>query len=144
MKGVHLLKHPLGNNPTVTFTLGNEMEENPPRLTTPRRAALVSARKKMHAIRVMLRPDLKIHACCMAPDTPLRSVKSLRFTPKGTPRSGLIKIKKPAPAVILSVEKPPSSAKIHGKSMSWKIMMILSQGRKREKNWLLKSAGLNV
>ena len=38
------------------------------------------------------------YACCMAPDTPLRSVNYLRNTRKITPRSGNIKIMKPSPA----------------------------------------------
>ena len=38
------------------------------------------------------------HACYMAPDTPLRSVKYLNNTLKGTLLRRPIKIKKPAPA----------------------------------------------
>ena len=37
-----LLKHPLGQNPTVTLMSGNERDEKPPRLPTLRRAALAS------------------------------------------------------------------------------------------------------
>ena len=44
-KGEHLLKHPLGHKPTVMVTSGNEMEEKPPHLPTPRRAVLTAQDK---------------------------------------------------------------------------------------------------
>ena len=69
----------------------------------------------------------------MEPYTPLRSVKYLRFTPKNIPNGGPIKVKKPALEASLNVAKPSSSTKIRSKSMSWKIMVILFQGIKREK-----------
>ena len=40
----------------------------------------------------------KKYACCMAPDTPLRSVKYLKNIVKNMPRRGPIKITNPAPA----------------------------------------------
>ena len=46
MKVETLLKLQLGQTPNVPVMAGNEREENPPRLTTLRRAALASARKK--------------------------------------------------------------------------------------------------
>ena len=46
MKGEKLLKHQLGQMPTVPVMTGIEREDNPPRLPTPTRAALASARKK--------------------------------------------------------------------------------------------------
>ena len=45
-KGEHLLKHQLGHIPTVPVMAGNEREEKPPWLPTPRMDALASARQK--------------------------------------------------------------------------------------------------
>ena len=91
-----LLKLQLGQMPTVPVMAGNEREENPPRLPTPRRAALASARHKMQAIRAIGRPEGK-HACCMAPGTLRKSAKYSRITPPSMPHSGNIK-KNPNPA----------------------------------------------
>ena len=55
--------------------------------TNFRRANLASARKIMHAIIVIGWPVRK-HACFMALDTPWRSLKCLRNTPKSIPCSG--------------------------------------------------------
>ena len=69
-----LLKLQLGHMSTVAFMAGNEREENPPRLTTLRRAALASARQKMQAIREIDRLEGK-HACYMALVTLRKSEK---------------------------------------------------------------------
>ena len=74
-KGEHLLKYPLGHKPTVTVTSGNKIEENLPRLPTPRRVTLASARQKIQAIQAMRPPEQKTYSYCMAPDTPQKSVK---------------------------------------------------------------------
>ena len=61
-KGGVILKKALGKMPTVTVMPGNVREENTPRLLTPRRAYLESARQKMQAIREMRRLVLIRHA----------------------------------------------------------------------------------
>ena len=77
------------------------------------------------------------HACCMSPDTPMRSVKYLRNTPKSTPRSGHIKITKPALAANQSVVSLSGSTAASRRTTSWS-MVILFPIKSRE-NWL-KSA----
>ena len=61
--------------------------------------------------------------------------KSISIYSKSTPRSGPTKTKNPDLAVILSAAKPLSPTKIIRKSMSWKIVTILSQGRKVKKGY---------
>ena len=83
--------------PTVPVMDGNIKEEEPPNQPTPRREALASERKIMQAIRAIGQPVTK-HACCMAPDTPLRSVKYSRKNPRSMLRRGPTKTNNPATA----------------------------------------------
>ena len=69
-----LLKPPPGQKPTMPAIGINLREENTPCQPTPRRAALVSARKIMQAIRAIGGMVTK-HALCMDPDTLLKSEK---------------------------------------------------------------------
>ena len=132
-KGEHLLKHPLGQIPTVIVMSGGVREDNPPRLPTPRKVALETARQTIQATQEMCQPVLKRHACFMPPDTTQSSVKQLRFIQTSMPHSGHIKIKKPNLAANLSMLNPPSLEITKRRSASWKPMMILSLRRKRGK-----------
>ena len=83
-KGGHLIKHPLGQMPTLSVVAGNISKEDSPCQPNPRRAMLASARKTIQEIRAMIRPVQKRHSWCMAPGN-LRTIgKCLRTTPKGT------------------------------------------------------------
>ena len=49
-----LLKLQLGQTPNISVMEVNKKEENPPRLPTPRQAALASARQEIQAIQAFV------------------------------------------------------------------------------------------
>ena len=69
----------------------------------------------------------------MAPNTPQRSVKYLKFTLKSTPCSGHTKKINSALALNPSVASPLSLAKKHRRSTTWNSMMILYLRKRRKK-----------
>ena len=82
MKEGKNLKIPNGQKTTVPVLVGNKMEEEPPCHTSPRRAALKSAREIIQAIWVMIWTVQKIHAWCIDPGTLHNSENFLRDTLK--------------------------------------------------------------
>ena len=104
-KEKQLLKPPIEQMPTVPVMVVNVREQKTSRQPTPRRAALVSARKILQAIRAIGRPVTK-HAWFMSPGTLWKSVKYSRVTPRNALCSGHTNRKKPAPEATKIMVRP--------------------------------------
>ena len=76
----------------------NKREDKPPLPPTSRRATLESTGQKMQSLRARRRTVQRKHACCMAPENPMRSVNYLNNIITSMPLSSPINITKPAPA----------------------------------------------
>ena len=122
-KGQTPYKKYLGQMPTVKVVSGREREKKPPRVLTPRRAALASARE-MCSLRARRRPEQTTHACCIALDITQSNLRYLKNILKGTQHSGHIKIVKPAPAAKQSVIRLSSLTSASRKQTSWKMMLL--------------------
>ena len=104
-KAEQLLKLQLGQIPTLPLIEQNKREDKPPRLPTPRRAALTRARQKMQAIQEISRPEGK-HSCFVAPVNLHKSAKYWRITPPSTPHSRHTTKDKPATVATRNVVRP--------------------------------------
>ena len=101
------------------------------RLPTARRAVILSARQRF-SLSERGEDWCRKKSYCMAPDTPLRSVKYLRNNLKSTPCSGQIKITKTVPEAKQNVVSLSSSTSA-SRSPTSCIMMILFRIKRREK-----------
>ena len=97
-KEEHLLKIISWQKPAVPVLVGRKSEDHLPRHQTPIRFSLASAIEAMQAIREMIWPEQRRHACCMAPDTLQKSVESDESTLRSALRSIPTRTNKPAPA----------------------------------------------
>ena len=122
---------------------GSKREEEPPCHPTPIRAVLVSARETMQDIQAMRRPVRKIHACCMAPGTLLKSAKCFRTNPKIMSCSDHLKTSNTDPASTNAARQ--SSLRVpQRRQISWNIMMSPSKERKRGKGIIRKPIVTNL
>ena len=85
-EGVNTSKNPPSEDANRASHGRKRKGGGPPRLPTPRRAALASARQEIQTIQAIGRPEGK-HACCMVPDTLRKILKYSRITLPSTPRS---------------------------------------------------------